>query len=105
MASSTSQVVHSAGIYHGLPTYGPEIRGLTAVVTGANGVSGYHMVKVLAAAPNRWEKIYCASRRPPPDYFFDELSRNVAGRVEHLEVDFLADPKSIAESLKRVEKV
>ena len=36
-----------------------------------SGISGYHMVKVLASAPERWSKIYSLSRRPPPDYFFD----------------------------------
>ena len=36
-----------------------------------SGISGYHMVKALASAPERWSKIYSLSRRPPPDYFFD----------------------------------
>ena len=87
------QVVKSQGIYHGLPTYPekPDYQDLTAIVTGANGkypdtqlrwsletkliqstgISGYHMVKALAEAPERWSKIYCLSRRPPPDYFFN----------------------------------
>ncbi len=56
------------------------------------------MVKVLAAAPERWGKIYCLSRRPPPDYFFEGLG-DQADRVEHVEVDFLADPDSIGKGL------
>ncbi|KAF2092877.1 hypothetical protein NA57DRAFT_61983 [Rhizodiscina lignyota] len=104
---ANSQVVHSEGIFHGLPTY-PDASGytnLTAVVTGANGITGYAMVKVLAAAPKRWAKIYCLSRRPPPDYFFSSLGDG-AKRVEHVAVDFLSDPNDIAKVLKgKVDKV
>lgn len=102
MATSEQQVVYSNGIFHGLPTFAKteDSTGLTAVVTGANGISGYHMVKVLAAAPERWKKIYCLSRRPPPDYFFAGLGNDAASRVEHVPIDFLDDPASIAKSLK-----
>lgn len=98
---AAEQVVTSHGIYHGLPTFAKtqDFTGLTAIVTGANGISGYHMVKVLAAAPERWKKIYCLSRRPPPDYFFAGLGEGAA-RVEHLSVDFMDDAEKIAESLK-----
>lgn len=30
------------GIYHNLPTFSKDIKGLTAIVTGANGISGFH---------------------------------------------------------------
>lgn len=103
----TKQVVVSKGIYHGLPTYPdtPEFTGLTAIITGANGISGYHMLKVLAAAPpTRWKKIYCLSRRPPPDYFFTDLGEG-ASRVEHVCADFLSDPKEIAKSLQKIPRV
>ncbi|KAI1609398.1 hypothetical protein EDD37DRAFT_640460 [Exophiala viscosa] len=98
---STVQTVQSKGIFHGLPTFPdtPEFKGLTAVVTGANGISGYHMVKVLVQSPERWSKIYCLSRRPPPDYFFKELGEG-ADRVEHVEADFLADPATIGKALE-----
>ncbi|KIX06599.1 uncharacterized protein Z518_04575 [Rhinocladiella mackenziei CBS 650.93] len=106
MAASAIQTVRSNGIIHGLPTYSdrPERKGLTALVTGANGISGYHMVKVLSAAPERWSKIYCASRRPPPDYFFSELGEG-ASRVKHVEADFLSTPASLAETLKKIPHV
>ena len=97
MASST-QVVVNKGIYHALPTYPDSINALTALVTGANGISGYHMVKVLCSAPRRWKTIYCLSRRPPPDYFFGELGEG-AGRVEHITADFLTDGETIAKQL------
>lgn len=99
MANSTQQVIRSEGMFHGLPTYTKSEAGMTAIVTGANGISGYHMVKVLAAAPERWDKIYCLSRRPPPDYFFNGLGEG-ASRVKHVSADFLEEPANIAETLR-----
>jgi hypothetical protein len=104
--TESTKVVVSNGIYHGLPTYpeSPDLSGLTAIITGANGISGYHMLKVLAAAPERWKKIYCLSRRPPPDYFFAELGEG-ANRVEHISVDFLSEPEEIAKELGKIPNV
>lgn len=101
----TLRVVRSEGIYHGLPTYTDSraSRDLTAIVTGATGVSGYHIVKVLAASP-RWRRIYALSARPPPANFFADLGVGAA-RVEHLAVDFLAEPGVIAGKLKMVQHV
>lgn len=61
------QTVYSDGIHHGLPTF-PDHDGkkYTAIVTGANGISGSEIVSALIAAPERWETIYAMSRRPPP---------------------------------------
>ncbi|USW53394.1 Putative NAD(P)-binding domain superfamily [Septoria linicola] len=106
-----SQVIRSSGIFHGLPTFKATSAKLTAIVTGANGISGYHMakalhtrVRTLVNAPERWAKVYCLSRRPPPDYFFTGLGENAA-RVEHVQVDFLDEPKDVAASLKNVDQV
>jgi hypothetical protein len=94
-------VIQSNGIFHGLPTVPdtPEHRNLTALVTGATGLSGYHMVKALAAAPQRWRKIYCLNSRSPPGNFFEELGDG-AQRVEHTAMDFLSDPADIAGQLQ-----
>jgi len=67
-------------------------------------VSGYHMVKALVASPKRWKKIYCLSRRAPPDYFFEQLGDG-ASRVEHICADFLGDPKDLGEQLKSIDHV
>lgn len=104
---ATSQVVKSEGPFHGLPTYpqNESFSNLTAVITGANGMSGYHMVRVLAAAPERWSKIYCLSRRTPPSNFFDDLGEG-AKRVEHISVDLLEEESSIADRLReKIQKV
>ena len=65
---------------------------MTAVVTGANGISGAHMIRVLAENPERWTKIYALSRRPP--------SGKWPKTVEHIPLDFLSSPEEIAKVLK-----
>ncbi|KAF2110681.1 NAD dependent epimerase/dehydratase family protein-like protein [Lophiotrema nucula] len=91
---SNQQIVHSNGIYHGLPSFPKELKGLTAIITGANGISGNYMLRVLAQAPERWSKIYCLSRRPPA--IPDGLPKN----AEHIALDFLKDSEEIAKVLK-----
>ena len=84
--------IQSTGIYHGLPVY--EETGLTAVITGANGISGYYMYRVLAQDTKRWKKIYCLSRRPPL------IPGGLPSHVEHIPLDFLKEPKDIAAVLQ-----
>lgn len=38
--------IHSDGIYHGLPVFPEYLEGSTAIVTGANGISGTYMVRI-----------------------------------------------------------
>ncbi|KAK2616799.1 hypothetical protein QQS21_000176 [Conoideocrella luteorostrata] len=106
MTNNATVILQSKDIFHGLPSYSDnaDSQGLTALVTGATGLSGYHMVRVLAASP-RWNKIYCLSSRSPPDNFFSDLGHG-AQRVEHLVVDFLDEPSQIAQRLgDRIPKV
>lgn len=42
--AQTQRVIVSKDIYHGLPVFSEDLNGLTAIVTGANGISGDHMV-------------------------------------------------------------
>ena len=88
------QQVQSTGIYHGLPVFPSDQTGLTAVVTGANGISGAYMLKVLSQDAKRWKKIYCLSRRPPL------VAGGLPENAEHIPLDFLKDPKDIAAVLK-----
>ncbi|KAJ7247978.1 NAD dependent epimerase/dehydratase family protein-like protein [Mycena rebaudengoi] len=94
MATIKQQVVQSRGMYHGLPVHGDEHKGLTAIVTGANGISGQHMVRVLAQSPSRWSKIYCLSRRPP-------AGTQLPVNATHISVDFLSKPEVIAAVLRQ----
>jgi hypothetical protein len=89
-----TQIVHSRGIYHGLPAFSDNVKDLTAIVTGANGISGYHMIKVLAQSPQRWKKMFCLSRRPPA------VPGGLPSNAEFISVDFLEEPSKIAEVLK-----
>lgn len=89
------QQVKSVGIYHGLPVYPDNLFGLTAIVTGANGISGHYMLRVLSQDPKRWKKIYCLSRRPPL------IPGGLPQNAEHIPCDFLKEPKEIAEVLKQ----
>lgn len=88
------QQIQSKGIYHALPVYPPEVTGLTAIITGANGISGNYLMRVLAASPERWSRIICLSRRAPL------IPGGLPDHVEHIPLDFLQDPNAIATTLK-----
>ena len=92
----TVQQIQSVDIYHGLPVYPPSLTNLTAIITGANGISGHHMLRVLAASPHRWTKIYCLSRRPP---YIPEGADGLPSNVTHIPIDFLESPTRIAQLL------
>ncbi|KAH6613855.1 NAD dependent epimerase/dehydratase family protein-like protein [Boeremia exigua] len=91
---SNQQIVQAKGIYHGLPVFPSSVKGLTAIITGANGISGNYMLQVLAEAPERWNKIYCLSRRPPA------IPDGLPPQAEHIALDFLSEPREIAKVLK-----
>jgi nucleoside-diphosphate-sugar epimerase len=88
------------GIFNNLPTFDPSIRGKTAIVTGANGISGFHTLRALLDSPERWTKVWAASRRPPPPEMMGLLLEDARSRVEHVACDFLAEPKDIANQLR-----
>ena len=94
LLNMASQTVVSKGIFHGLPTF-PEYDGrkLSIIVTGANGISGSAMVKVLSEASERWDKIYALSRRPG--------TYPTSSNIVSIAVDFLdSTPEAIAKVLK-----
>lgn len=91
---SQTQQIHPKTIFHALPVYPPEITGLTAIITGANGISGHYMLQVLSESPQRWKKIYCLSRRPPA------IPGGLPPNAEHIALDFLTNPQTIAATLR-----
>lgn len=95
MASPTQQI-KTVDIYHGLPFFPPSLKGLTAIITGANGISGHYALRVLSQSPERWSKIYCLSRRPP--YIPANLPEG--NNIEHISLDFLKSPDEIGKVLK-----
>ncbi|KAK4927306.1 hypothetical protein LTR49_005972 [Elasticomyces elasticus] len=92
MSTPSQHKIHSQGIFHGLPDLSNAPNNLTAVVTGSNGISGSHILRVLAHDPSRWSKIYALSRRPP--------SGKWPAHVEHIALDLTIDPESIASVLR-----
>lgn len=92
--ASHTEVVTTKGIFHGLPTFPLSLTGLSAVVVGATGISGQHMLHVLAQSPKRWSKIYALSRSSP------HIPECMAERITHVPVDLLKDPEEIAAVLK-----
>lgn len=95
-----AQTVRDRDIFHGLPTFPdtPEYKDLTAIVTGASGISGQHMIRALADSPERWTKVYALARRPPPDYLWKKLGKQ-AGIVKHIPLDFFTKPEDMGKTL------
>lgn len=97
---SANHSVHSSGIFHNLPTFDDSLTGLTAIITGASGISGFGTLRVLLESPQRWSKIFTLSRKPIPNSMLDLLSSDERSRIEHVSVDLLASPSDIASQLK-----
>ncbi|KAK5684168.1 hypothetical protein LTS10_004032 [Elasticomyces elasticus] len=101
MASASEQMpLQTRGIFRNLPTFSSDLKDLTAIVTGANGISGFHTMRVLLESPQRWKKVWGASRRPPPEEMMALLSDEQRARVEHVALDFLSKPEEIASKLE-----
>ncbi|KAK6440312.1 hypothetical protein LTR95_003459 [Oleoguttula sp. CCFEE 5521] len=98
--SSSNLPLQNKGIFKSLPTFSPDIKDLTAIVTGANGISGFHTMRVLLESPQRWQKVWAASRRPPPEEMMALLPAEQRARVEHVALDFLSSPEEITKVLK-----
>ncbi len=91
-AASKTHQVRSEGIFHGLPVIDAARKNLRVIVVGASGQSGQPVVDVLSSSPDRWEKVYALSRRPP---------KTEAKNVEHVAVDLLWEPEQIAGALRK----
>ncbi|OCK82028.1 hypothetical protein K432DRAFT_433754 [Lepidopterella palustris CBS 459.81] len=89
----STQTVFSKGTFHGLPSF-PDHDGkkYSVIVTGANGITGAHIIRTLSESPSRWETIYGLSRKSP--------ETTVSPNVKSLAIDFLKSPEEIAEKLK-----
>ncbi|RDW79235.1 SDR family oxidoreductase [Aspergillus mulundensis] len=71
------------------PTFGK-----TALVTGANGITGYAIAEHLVRLPkNEWSKIIITSRRPIKTVFLDP-------RVQFVALDFLAPVEEIVAKMQ-----
>ncbi|KAI9159190.1 hypothetical protein HJFPF1_07198 [Paramyrothecium foliicola] len=102
--SNDSFTVHHSGVYRNLPTF-PAVAGLTAIVPGATGISGWNTIRSLLDSPTRWFKIYAISRSPPSQELLDPLSSEQQSRIHHLPVDFSGSPEEIASSLRVIREL
>src|ERR1017187_9073811 len=95
MADDTpmNQTIKAVDIYRGLPVFQQPRRPLSALVVGASGISGQHMIRVLSQSPERWAKIYALSRSPL------NIPTAMASLITHLPVDLLKSPEEIARKL------
>jgi hypothetical protein len=97
---SDNYPLQQRGIYHNLPQFDPSIKDLTAIVTGANGISGFHTCRALLDSPARWSKIYAMSRRPPPEEMLALLTPEQREKIQHVASDFLKSPEDLAEAMR-----
>lgn len=89
-----AQRITSSGIFHGLPEYDGSETKHSALIAGANGITGAHVVKVLNEHPDRWNNVYALSRKEP--------AHPLEGNVKYLTIDLLNSPSAIASQLKEV---
>jgi|SRR6266487_4009241 len=90
----TIETTYSEALFHGLPTFpAHDGKKYTAIVTGANGISGSEIVNALVASPERWESIYAMSRRP---------LENKNPQAKNIAADFLgSSPEELTEIFKK----
>ncbi|KAF5576604.1 NAD dependent epimerase dehydratase family [Fusarium pseudocircinatum] len=100
MRSANQFPVQQKGIYRNLPTFDPSITGLTAIVPGATGISGFNTIRCLLESPERWSKVFALSRSPPSDKLLSLLEPSQRDRLQHVPVDLLSSPEEVAESLR-----
>ena len=103
MSFSSHLPVHNSGIYRNLPTFDASLTGLTAIVTGATGISGWSTIRSLLDAPDRWTKIYALSRKSPTEQMLAVLQPHQLARIQHVPVDLLESPEKVADTLKDIE--
>ena len=93
--SGKAFLVCSQGILHGVPVFPDSTKNLRAIVVGASGTSGEPVIDVLSSNPQRWQKVYALSRKPPVTTY--------PSHVEHLPVDLLWEPEKMSEFLSEHE--
>lgn len=93
--------LRQSGIYRNLPTFDPAIQGLTAIVVGATGISGFSTLRCLLDTPHRWRTVYALSRSPPSPGMWSLLSPEQQARVQHVPTDLTQSADEISASLKK----
>ncbi|KAF5677814.1 NAD dependent epimerase dehydratase [Fusarium heterosporum] len=100
MRSANQFPLQQKGIYRNLPTFDPSITGLTAIIAGATGISGFNTIRCLLESPHRWSKVYALSRSPPSDQLLGLLEPSQRESLHHVPVDLLSSAEEVANSLR-----
>ena len=82
--------------YYGMPVFAEDVKDLTALVLGANGISGQATLGVLSENPERWSTVLAISRKKP--------SRSFGPTVHHLSIDLLQAPEAIAKEISKTDQ-
>ncbi|PPJ54556.1 hypothetical protein CBER1_06642 [Cercospora berteroae] len=98
--SSANYPLRNSGIYRNIPTFDPSIKGLTALICGGSGISGFHALRALLDSPERWSTIYILSRSPLPEKMAALLTENQRKRTKHIPVNLQGSGEEIAQSLR-----
>lgn len=97
--ASRNYPLRQSGIYHNLPDFDPSLKGLSAIVVGASGISGFHALRALLETP-RLDRIYSLSRKPLTRDTEAFLTKEQLSRITHVPVDLQASGKDLAKSLR-----
>ena len=92
--------LRQVGIYCNLPTFDPNIKGLSAIVCGVSGISGFNTLRSLLSSPDRWATVYTLSRSPLNDKTLRLLSLEQRSRIRHVSVDLSSSASSVAKSFR-----
>ncbi|KAH7141678.1 hypothetical protein EDB81DRAFT_898904 [Dactylonectria macrodidyma] len=97
--SSEKYHLRQSGIYRNLPQFDPSIKGLSAIICGVSGISGFNTLRALLDSPERWQTIYTLSRSPIPDNQLAIIDPSLQSRIKHVSIDLGSSASEVKESL------
>lgn len=100
MKSSANYPLRQCGIYHNLPDFDPSLEGLSAVICGANGISGFATLRALLDAPKRWSRIYTLSRSSLSEEQMSLIPSDLHSHIKQISIDLSTSGQDIAQVLR-----
>ncbi|KAF2621867.1 hypothetical protein BU25DRAFT_435221 [Macroventuria anomochaeta] len=101
--SSSRYPLRQSGISRNLPFFDPSLRDLKALVIGATGISGFRTIRALLDSPERWSKVYAASRSPLSKKLLSLLPEEQRSCIQHVFVDMTSSAEDIAQALRKAD--
>lgn len=98
--SSENYPLRHSGIYRNLPNFDPSLKGLNALICGANGISGFNVLRSLLDSPDRWSSIWTVSRRPLSDQQLSIINPGLHSHIKQIQVDLNSPGSEIAQALR-----